>query len=105
MRIISCYISGVCSFFWFDKLNHDDPDTLQYDVVPTIAMVIFAYAVAVLFFDVYDMAIDTLFLCFLVDLKINDGSAEKPYYMSDSLKELLHLENRPPADGSDGGTK
>jgi len=28
------------------------------------AMVIFAYAVAVLFFDVYDMAIDTIFLCF-----------------------------------------
>lgn len=27
-------------------------------------MVIFAYAVAILFFDVYDMAIDTIFLCF-----------------------------------------
>ena len=26
-------------------------------------MVIFAYAVSVLFFDVYDMAIDTVFLC------------------------------------------
>jgi len=31
-----CYFSGVCSFFWFDKLNSDDPDTLQYDVVPVI---------------------------------------------------------------------
>ena len=37
MRIIFLfYFSGVCSFFWFDKLNSDDPDTLQYDVVPTI---------------------------------------------------------------------
>lgn len=27
-------------------------------------MVVFAYAVSVLFFDVYDMAIDTIFLCF-----------------------------------------
>ena len=33
---ILCYFSGVCSFFWFDKLNSDDPDTLQYDVVPVI---------------------------------------------------------------------
>lgn len=104
-KLLVVGIVGVCSFFWFDKLSNDDPDTLQYDVVPTIAMVIFAYAVAVLFFDVYDMAIDTIFLCFLVDLKINDGSAEKPYYMSDSLKDLLHLENRPATDGSDGGTK
>ena len=41
----------------------------------------------------------------MVDLKINDGSAEKPYYMSDSLKDLLHLENRTETDGSDGGKK
>ena len=34
------------------------------------------------FFGVYSMAVDTLFLCFLEDLERNDGSAEKPYYMS-----------------------
>ena len=28
------------------------------------------------------MAIDTLFLCFLQDSEINDGSKEKPFYMS-----------------------
>lgn len=104
-KLLVVGIVGVCSFFWFDKLNSDDPDTLQYDVVPVIAMVIFAYAVAVLFFDVYDMAIDTIFLCFLEDLKINDGSAEKPYYMSDSLKSIMDLQNRPAADANDGESK
>lgn len=98
-------IVAVCSFSWFDKLNKDDPDTLQFDVVPTIIMVIFAYAVAILFFDVYDMAIDTIFLCFLEDMKMNDGSAEKPYYMSDSLKEIMDLQNRPAPDGNDDGRK
>ena len=35
------------------------------------------------------MAVDTLFLCFLEDLERNDGSIEKPYYMSKSLKQIL----------------
>lgn len=35
---------------------------------------IFAYAVAVLFFDVYDMAIDTIFLCFC-EYTVNSGIA------------------------------
>ena len=34
------------------------------------------------FFGVYSMAVDTLFLCFLEDLERNDGSLEKPYFMS-----------------------
>jgi len=96
-------IVGVASFFWFDKLSSDDPTSLRYDVVPTIIMVVFAYAVSVLFFDVYDMAIDTIFLCFLEDLEMNDGSAEKPYYMSDSLKKILHLQNREQPDGTEAG--
>jgi choline transporter-like protein 2/4/5 len=41
------------------------------------------------FFGVYAMAVDTLFLCFLEDLERNDGSMEKPYYMSKSLKKIL----------------
>ncbi|XP_073243444.1 choline transporter-like protein 4 isoform X2 [Porites lutea] len=102
-KLLVVGIVGVASFFWFDKLSSDDPTSLRYDVVPTIIMVVFAYAVSVLFFDVYDMAIDTIFLCFLEDLKMNDGSAEKPYYMSDSLKKILHLQNREQPDGTEAG--
>lgn len=43
------------------------------------------------------------------DLERNDGSAEKPYYMSNSLQKLLNKENRGSKDnidaGSDGGEK
>ena len=35
------------------------------------------------------MAVDTLFLCFLEDLERNDGTPEKPYYMSKSLRKIL----------------
>ena len=32
---------------------------------------------------------------------MNDGSAEKPYYMSDSLKKILHVQNREQPDGTE----
>ena len=35
------------------------------------------------------MAVDTLFLCFLEDLERNDGTPEKPYYMSKNLRKIL----------------
>ena len=41
------------------------------------------------FFGVYAMAVDTLFLCFLEDLERNDGSRQRPYYMSSGLKKIL----------------
>lgn len=46
-------------------------------------------------------------ICFVlvVDFKINDGSVEKFYYMSDLFKELLYFENCLLVDGSDGGMK
>lgn len=104
-KLLVVGIVAVASFFWFDKLNNDDPTTLRFDVVPTIVMVVFAYAVSVLFFDVYDMAIDTIFLCFLEDIEMNDGSAEKPYFMSESLRKLLDLQNRSEADGTEEAQK
>lgn len=44
------------------------------------------------------MCVDTLFLCFLEDLERNDGSAERPYFMSSTLKKLLNKTNKKPAE-------
>ncbi|XP_031574217.1 choline transporter-like protein 4 isoform X2 [Actinia tenebrosa] len=97
-------IIGVASYFWFRKVNEDDPTSLNYDVVPVIITIIFAYVVTVLFFDVYDMCIDTIFLCFLEDIERNNGSVEKPYYMSDSLKKILQKQNRGSVERVDGAS-
>ena len=40
-------------------------------------------------FIISEMAVDTLFLCFLEDIERNDGSADKPYFMSSDLKKIL----------------
>ena len=35
------------------------------------------------------MAVDTLFLCFLEDMERNDGTAERPYFMSRGLQKIV----------------
>ncbi|XP_065647600.1 choline transporter-like protein 4 isoform X2 [Hydra vulgaris] len=86
---------GVGSFFWFAKYNAFLPDKLHYSIVPVLICTIGAYLVAMLFFSVYDMGIDTLFLCFLEDLERNDGSDEKPYFMSKELRNIMDVKNKP----------
>lgn len=40
------------------------------------------------FLTVFEMAVDTIFICFCVDCEENDGEL-KPYYMSEGLKEVI----------------
>jgi len=88
------------SFFFFNgtlgnyltAIKEYEPE-LNYFFVPIIVIAIGAFVIASCFFSVYGMAVDTLFLCFLEDLERNDGSAEKPYYMSKELKEILGKKN------------
>jgi hypothetical protein len=35
------------------------------------------------------MAIDTVMLCFLEDMSINDGSEDRPYYADGALKRFV----------------
>lgn len=63
---------------------------MEFWWVPVIFVVIGSYLVANVFFSVYEVAVDTIFLCFLEDCERNDGSRYKPYYMSHQLRKLLH---------------
>ncbi|CAG0917812.1 unnamed protein product [Notodromas monacha] len=75
-----------------DFLATNVPET-NYYAVPVIFVTIGTYFVASSFFSVYEMAIDTMFLCFLEDSEKNDGSVEKPYLMSKSLMKVLGKKN------------
>ncbi|XP_066580138.1 choline transporter-like protein 4 [Amia ocellicauda] len=92
---------GVLSFFFFSgriQLPNDTfrAETLNYYWVPIITVVVGSYLIAQGFFSVYSMCVDTLFLCFLEDLERNDGSEQKPYYMSKSLMSILNKKNKKP---------
>lgn len=84
---------AVGSFYWFERQKN-----LNYYLAPVIIITVGSYMITAAFFSVYNMAIDTVFLCFLEDLERHDGSPEKPYYMSKSLKKILGKKNKENSD-------
>ncbi|XP_068628408.1 choline transporter-like 2 isoform X2 [Battus philenor] len=69
-------------------------ERLHYNYIPAIILSVATYLICTIFFNVYSMAVDTLFLCFLEDCERNDGSAEKPYVMSKNLMKILGKRNK-----------
>lgn len=92
--------AGICalSFHVFThELEYKDYvniPSLNYSIVPVVIIGVGTFFIATVFFGVYSMAVDTLFLCFLEDCERNDGSAEKPYFMSKELMKILHKKNK-----------
>ncbi|XP_069120221.1 choline transporter-like protein 2 isoform X5 [Argopecten irradians] len=101
--IVGATAAGAYFFFSgsIDFLKDYTP-TLNFYVVPIVIVTIVSYVVASCFFSVYSMAVDTLFLCFLEDLERNDGSVEKPFYMSKDLMKILGKKNLAMKKGSSG---
>ncbi|XP_072172583.1 choline transporter-like protein 1 [Diadema setosum] len=62
---------------------------LSFYAVPVVVACIFSYIVSGTMMSIYEMAVDTLLLCFCEDSRINDGSAEKPYFMDRDLLEFV----------------
>ncbi|CAD5111760.1 DgyrCDS1041 [Dimorphilus gyrociliatus] len=63
-------------------------DDLELWGIPVVFMCVFSFLIAHCFLSVYDMVIDSLLLCFCEDMRINDGSEEKPYFMNKSLLKI-----------------
>ncbi|CAO1437826.1 unnamed protein product [Diamesa serratosioi] len=61
---------------------------LHHTSVPVILCGIFAYLMSNCFLTVFEMTVDTIFLCFCIDCEKNDG-IEHPYYMSRGLMEFI----------------
>ncbi|XP_071802094.1 choline transporter-like protein 2 [Asterias amurensis] len=100
---ILCITSGVsvAAFFFFtNQITWVSgiltvPEVNYYWVV-IIVIGLGVYVIAKCFFNVFDMAVDTMFLCFLEDMERHDGSAEKPYYMSKSMMKICGKKNKKP---------
>ncbi|XP_050389089.1 choline transporter-like protein 2 [Patella vulgata] len=94
--MITCAI-GIAAYFFYQAkipvLSSTVP-SLNYYLTPVIILVVGSYLITCSFFDVYNMAVDTLFLCFLEDIERNDGSADKPYFMSKGLQKILRKSNK-----------
>lgn len=88
--------TAAASFYFFtgkvSLFGYRTPE-LNYYVVPVAIVTLGSYIISTAFFNVYSMGVDTLFLCFLEDCERNDGSTERPYYMSKQLMEILGKKN------------
>ena len=67
----------------YGKIPH-----LNYSFTPIICIAVGTYFITTSFFNVYSMAVDTLFLCFLQDIKQNDGTPQRPYFMSKGINYI-----------------
>ncbi|XP_068238990.1 choline transporter-like protein 4 isoform X3 [Palaemon carinicauda] len=96
-KMVVVGIVGIASFFIFSgeitTLDSYLP-AMNYYLTPVIIITIGTFFIATAFFSVYAMAVDTLFLCFLEDCERNDGTSEKPYYMSKDLMKILEKKNK-----------
>ncbi|XP_058466253.1 choline transporter-like 2 isoform X3 [Malaya genurostris] len=83
--LLACGMAAVTYTFFDAGITKQ----LHYPFIPSILVFLGTYIIASVFFSVYSVAVDTLFLCFLEDCERNDGTPEKPYYMSKSLMKIL----------------
>lgn len=99
LLVVGCV--GILAFFFFThriRIVQDTAPTLNYYWVPILTVIVGSYLIAHGFFSVYGMCVDTLFLCFLEDLERNDGSTERPFFMSPNLQKLLNKKNKGQTD-------
>ncbi|XP_076281785.1 choline transporter-like protein 1 isoform X2 [Lasioglossum baleicum] len=61
---------------------------LHHPWVPIVVAGLFAFLVAHCFISIYEMVIDTIFICFCEDCEKNDGIG-RPYFMSRGLMEFV----------------
>lgn len=91
---------GVLGFYFFNKEFYVDPawakyfaPTLHYYWLPLVIVIIGSLVISQTFLYVFEMAVDTVFLCAMKDLSIHDGSPQKPYFMSKKLLRILSVKN------------
>ncbi|XP_067934749.1 choline transporter-like protein 1 [Watersipora subatra] len=89
-KVLIMSANTIISYFLFDRHNKDLPYGMKnFYILPILAVAIFSYLIAHCFLSSFEMLVDTLLLCFCEDVKINDGTPEKPYYMSKNLMKFV----------------
>lgn len=79
-------ITGIAGYVTAQEMFTAD---LHYKWLPIVLVVFGTYFMSKGLFSVYSMAVDTLFVCFLIDSTNNDGTAERPYFMSKELRKIV----------------
>lgn len=76
-------------FISFEIMMLDRADTLPVPVVPLVCCGIVSFLVVTLVMAVYEVAVDTIMICFLEDEEENDAKG-KPHFATGELAEFMH---------------
>lgn len=68
----------------------DKEGQLKMDLIPIVIVFLGSCAITLMLMRVVEVAVETVFLCFLEDIERNDGTNEKPYFMSEQLTKFLY---------------
>jgi len=88
-KIAVTAITLIISLFMLRVPYEDIQQIRPSQTVALLIVGIVSYLIAHCFFTVYEMVIDALMVCFCKDCEENDGSASRPYYMSQSLRQFI----------------
>lgn len=66
----------------------NDSDSSRLWAVPLILVGLFSYTVANAFVTLFEMSVETIFMCFCEDCERNDGSEARPYFMTETLRKI-----------------
>ena len=101
-KVVIAATCGFLGFLWIDNDPQYQPppdgdgEALSSVLLPVIVCTFVAFMVGSAFIGVYSMAIDTIMLCFLEDMAINDGTKDKPYYADGKLKKFVEAHSDKP---------
>lgn len=79
------FVVGIAGFIGYEMMDRPGVNLIFF---PMVIAVVFAFLIAHCFVSVFEMTVDTIFICFCVDCEENDG-ASKPYYMSEGLMKVM----------------
>eukprot|EP00164_Ancoracysta_twista_P000960 GFYU01001257.1.p2 GENE.GFYU01001257.1~~GFYU01001257.1.p2 ORF type:complete len:682 (+),score=229.41 GFYU01001257.1:660-2705(+) len=80
--IVACF-AGLVAYLLLGTIPKEE---LSSVLLPTLVTLILAYGIGAGFMSVYELAIDTVLLCFCKDCEINGSN---PQYCSKALKDIL----------------
>jgi choline transporter-like protein 2/4/5 len=87
---------GILAFFFFTgriAQSESYVPELHYYFIPLALIIIGTYIIATCFFSVYSMAVDTLFICALEDMRLKDKNVNHQMMMSKELRKVFRIKN------------
>jgi len=92
-KVCIAALTGLGAFLVITKYDKFSAQ-LYSPVIPTLVVLIFAYAIGNAFMTVYGMAAETILACFVLDEELNKKKNAPPRHCPESLKSFLDMHQK-----------